>query len=155
MFSQVSSALGEAVNSRVITISESVPDKVVRKLDVVETISFNLFQSGFLVHHLMSDWIRKDPANKVVIVGLEHTFGHYFGVANSVKTGNNLLKLRQAGTVKFWDGLKNLPQLLEEEDDEMDLVKRVYSDIVTLVEDNTLVMVDQISMLSCLGLGDR
>ena len=103
----------------------------------------------------MSDWIRKDPAKKVVIVGLEHTFGHYFGVANSVKTGNNLLKLRQAGTVKFWDGLRNLPQLLEEEDDEMDLVKRVYSDIVTLVEENTLVMVDQISMLSCLGLGDR
>ena len=155
MFAQVSSALGEAVNSRVITISESVPDKVVRKLDVVETISFNLFQSGFLVHHLMSDWIRKDPANKVVIVGLEHTFGHYFGVANSVKTGNNLLKLREAGTVKFWDGLKNLPKLLEEEDDEIDLVKRIYSDIVTLVEENTLVIVDQISMLSCLGLGDR
>ena len=122
---------------------------------MVETISINLFQSGFLVHHLMSDWIRKDPANKVVIVGLEHTFGHYFGVANSVKTGNNLLKLREAGTVKFWDGLKNLPKLLEEEDDEIDLVKRIYSDIVTLVEENTLVIVDQISMLSCLGLGDR
>ena len=103
----------------------------------------------------MSDWIRKDPANKVVIVGLEHTFGHYFGAANSVKTGNNLLKLREAGTVKFWDGLKNLPKLLEEEDDEIDLVKRIYSDIVTLVEENTLVIVDQISMLSCLGLGDR
>ena len=104
----------------------------------------------------MSDWIRKDPANKVVIVGLEHTFGHYFGVANSVKTGNNLLKLREAGTVKFWDGLKILPQLLEEEEeDEMGLVKRIYSDILTLVEENTLVMVDQISMLSCLGLGDR
>ena len=103
----------------------------------------------------MSDWIRKDPTNKVVIVGLEHTFGHFFGVANSVKTGINLLKLRQAGTVKFWDGLKILPGFLEEEEEEMDLVKRIYSDIVTLVEENTLVMVDQISMLSCLGLSDR
>ena len=103
----------------------------------------------------MSDWIRRDPDNKVVIVGLEHTFGHYFGVANSVKTGNNLLKLRQAGTVKFWDGLKILPGLLEEEEDEMVIVKRIYSDVMTLVEENTLVIVDQISMLSCLGLGDR
>ena len=103
----------------------------------------------------MSEWIRRDPANKVVIVGLEHTFGHYFGVANSVKTGNNLLKLRQSGTLKFWDGLKILLGLLEEEEDEMVMVKRIYSDVMTLVEENTLVIVDQISMLSCLGLGGR
>ena len=29
MFSQVSSALGDAANSKVITITESVPDKVI------------------------------------------------------------------------------------------------------------------------------
>lgn len=105
---------------------------------------------------MISDWIRRDPTNKVVIVGLEHTFGHYFGVANSVKTGNNLLKLRQEGTVKFWDGLKIMPGLLEEEEeDEMVIVKRIYTDVVTLVEENTLVIVDQISMLSCLGFSDR
>lgn len=104
---------------------------------------------------MISDWIRRDPTNKVVIVGLEHTFGHYFGVANSVKTGNNLLKLRQEGTVKFWDGLKIMPGLLEEEEDEMVIVKRIYTDVVTLMEENALVIVDQISMLSCLGFSDR
>ena len=104
---------------------------------------------------MISDWISKAATNSVVIVGLEHTFGHYAGLANSVKTGHNLLKLRQSGRVKFWEGLKILPSLLEDEEDEMALVKRIYSDILSMMEENTLVIMDQISMLSCLGLSDR
>jgi len=35
------------------------------------------------------------------------------------------------------------------------MMKRIYNDIITLVEDNTLVIMDQISMLSCLGISNR
>ena len=54
-----------------------------------------MLQSGFLLHHLISSWLARADTSRVVIVGLEHTFGHYHGVA-AARAGPNLLKLRQA-----------------------------------------------------------
>ena len=86
-------------------------------------------------------------------MGLEQSFGHYHGVA--MKMGTNLLKLRQSGRVVFYEGLKELPELLSSEPDEVSLVKTLYEKMRCLVVEDTLVVVDQIFILSCLGLSQR
>ena len=86
-------------------------------------------------------------------MGLEQSFGHYHGVA--MKMGTNLVKLRQSGRVVFYEGLKELPELLSSEPDEVSLVKTLYEKITCLVVEDTLVVVDQIFILSCLGLSQR
>jgi len=136
MFPQVASALGKYSDSRVITIDENIPDN-----------------SSFLLHHLISAWLKNKENNKVLIIGLEQSFGHYHGV--SLKMGNNLLKLRQSGRVVFYEGLKDLAELLESDLEEVSVVKTLYQRISGLMKEDTLVVVDQVFMLSCLGLSTR
>ena len=83
---------------------------------------------------------------------MEQSFGHYHGV--SIKTGTNLLKFRQSGRVVFYEGLKDLAQMLETDSGEISVVKTLYQRISGLMEEDTLVVVDQLFMLSCLGLSD-
>ena len=90
MFPQLSSCLGKAENSKVVTVSELAPDK-----------------AGFVLHHFISRWLK--TGQKVVIVGLEHSFGHYHSVG--IKLGYNLLKLRENGQVVFYEGLKKILDL--------------------------------------------
>ena len=84
---------------------------------------------------------------------MEQSFGHYHGV--SMKMGTNLLKLRQSGQLVFYEGLKELPELLSSEPEELSLVKSLYEKISSLVQEDTLLVVDQIFILSCLGLSQR
>ena len=88
-----------------------------------------------------------------MIVGLENSFGHYHGAG--VKLGLNLLQLRQSDRVVFYDGLKNLPKLFEEDLEDEELVKTIFSDIKKSVRDNTLIIVDQVSILTSLGVGAK
>ena len=74
--------------------------------------------------------------------GIEHSFGHYHGVA--MKLGLNLLKLKQSGRVMFYEGLKKIPELLEDTDDDLEIMKKIYDEVVKMVGDNTLVIVDQV-----------
>ena len=90
MFPQLSSCLGKAESSKVVTVSELAPDK-----------------AGFVLHHFISRWLK--TGQKVVIVGLEHSFGHYHSVG--IKLGYNLLKLRENGQVVFYEGLKKILDL--------------------------------------------
>ena len=101
----------------------------------------------------MSTWLKKGKETKLVIVGLEQSFGHYHGV--SLKLGLNLLKLKQSGQVIFYEGLKQIPSLLEQNLEELQFVKRLYEDIAKLVTDNCLIVIDQVSILSFLGLSTR
>jgi len=132
MFLQVQSALGDLVTTDVITITETVPDK-----------------SDFLLHHFISNWISQDNKNKVLILGIEQSFGHYHGVA--MKLGLNLLKLKQSGRVMFYEGLKKIPEFLEDTDDDLGIMKKIYDEVVKMVGDNTLVIVDQVTILSIMG----
>ena len=68
-----------------------------------------------------------------------------------MKLGVNLLKLKQSGQVIFYEGLKQIPALLEQNLEELQFVKHLYEDIAELVTDNTLLVIDQVSILSCLG----
>ena len=101
----------------------------------------------------MSSWLKKGKENKLVIVGFEQSFGHYHGV--SMKLGVNLLKLRQSGQVVFYDGLKQIPSLLEQNLEELKFVNSLYEDIAKLVTENTLIVIDQVAILSSLGLSVR
>ena len=86
-------------------------------------------------------------------MGLEQSFGHYHGV--SMKMGTNLLKLRQSGQVVFYEGLKELTELLRSEPEELAVVRTLYQNISCLLQEDSLLLVDQIFMLSCLGLTER
>jgi len=132
MFPQVQSALGDLVATKLITITESVPDK-----------------SDFLLHHFISNWLSQDSKNKVLILGIEQSFGHYHGVA--MKLGLNLVKLRQSGRVLFYEGLKKIPVLLEDSDNDLEIMKKVYDEVGKMVGDYTLVIVDQVTILSIMG----
>ena len=72
-----------------------------------------------------------------------------------MKLGNNLLKLRQSGQVVFFEGLKIVAELLESHPSEDSLVKNLYEKLSGLVDEDSLVVVDQLFMLTCLGLSDR
>ena len=88
-----------------------------------------------------------------MIVGFEQSFGHYHGL--SMKMGTNLLKLRQSGQVVFYEGLKELSELLRSELEELSLVRTLYQKISGLLQEDSLLVVDQLFMLSCLGLSER
>ena len=138
MFPQLSSCLGSAEQSKVVTVDESAADK-----------------AGFVLHHFISRWLKS--GHKVVIVGLEHSFGHYHSVG--IKLGYNLLKLRESGQVVFYEGLKKILDLsltdsttfLLSNDHGISSLKALYQEISSLVSDNTLVVLDQVSVLTCLG----
>ena len=63
---------------------------------------------------------------------MEQSFGHYHGV--SMKMGTNLLKLRQSGQLVFYEGLKELPELLSSEPEEVSLVRTLYQKISSLLQ---------------------
>jgi len=137
MFPQLSSCLGSVEVSKVVTIDESAADK-----------------AGFLLHHFISRWLKN--GHKVLIVGLEQSFGHYHSVG--IKLGYNLLKLKESGQVIFYEGLKkildsNFAESSHFQVDEPGLnsLKFLYQEICSLVTENTLVVIDQVSILSCMG----
>ena len=72
-----------------------------------------------------------------------------------VKLGLNLLKLRQTGRVTFYDGLKLIPKLFEESESDIEIVKKIYDDIKAVVSEDTLIMVDQVSLLLHLGIDTK
>ena len=74
MFPQLSSCLGSAEQSKCVTVDESAADK-----------------AGFVLHHFISRWLKS--GHKVVIVGLEHSFGHYHSVG--IKLGYNLRRFEE------------------------------------------------------------
>ena len=44
----------------------------------------------------------------------------------------------------FYEGLKKIPELLEDTDDDLGIMKKIYDEVVKMVGDNTLVIVDQV-----------
>eukprot|EP00090_Calanus_glacialis_P015899 TRINITY_DN25013_c0_g1_i1.p1 TRINITY_DN25013_c0_g1~~TRINITY_DN25013_c0_g1_i1.p1 ORF type:complete len:244 (-),score=84.27 TRINITY_DN25013_c0_g1_i1:67-798(-) len=137
MFPQLSSSLGSSEESKTVTVDELAPDK-----------------AGFVLHHFISRWLKN--GHKVVIVGLEHSFGHYHSVG--IKLGYNLLKLREKGQVVFYEGLKKIldssladSSTFQVDDTGLSSLKPLYLEISSLITDNTLVILDQVSILTCLG----
>jgi len=129
MFPQLSSCLGAAESSKVVTVAELAPDK-----------------AGFVLHHFISRSLKS--GQKVVIVGLEHSFGHYHSIG--IKLGYNLLKLRESGQVLFYEGLKKILDM-SLADSSMSCAG-LYQEISSLVSDNTLLVIDQVSILTSLGM---
>ena len=72
-----------------------------------------------------------------------------------MKMGTNLLKLRQSGQVVFFEGMKLLAELMESDSAEVSLVQNLYRQISGLLEEDCLLVVDQLFMLTCLGISDR
>ena len=95
---------------------------------------------------------------KVCIVGLEQSFGHFHSVG--LKLGLSLLKLRDQGTVRFYDGLKKVLELSNSESggplaptksSNSDSLVALYKEVVDIMQDTKLLVVDNVSILSCLG----
>merc|ERR1719495_2493482 len=72
-----------------------------------------------------------------------------------MKMGTNLLKLRQSGQVVFFEGMKILAELVESDSAEVSLVQNLYRQISGLLKEDCLLVVDQLFMLTCLGISDR
>jgi len=111
-------------------------------------------RSGFLNHHFISYGISRQM--KVVLVGLDQTFGHYHSVG--MKLGYNLHKLREEGSVVFVDGTKMiLPSVLGVEtifSPERGL-EEFFLAVSKLLSDNCILIIDNISVLSALGFSSR
>ena len=93
MFAGLCGSLGRAGReARCVVVTETRPD-----------------QSAFLLHHFVHQQLA--AGGKVVLAGLEQTFGHFHSVA--ARQGLSLVKEREAGRLVFYEGLVGLLQFSE------------------------------------------
>ena len=139
MFPQLSGALGEAEGSSMVAILEDNSD-----------------MGAFVIHHFISRAVKK--GQKLLLVGLEQSFGHFHSVG--LKLGFNLHKLREQKSVLFYEGLKRAMELGLSSSgplsgvgdlDSLDSLKQVHKEVVAASASCQMVVVDNISILHCLG----
>lgn len=112
-------------------------------------------KSCFILHHFISKGVK--TGQKVFILGLEQSFGHYHSVG--LKLGLNLLKQREAKELIFYEGLKKIvslcecdgPRQLSGDPSGVNSLQAVYSDILSAMADSKVMVVDNLSVLTCLG----
>jgi len=151
MFPEFSTAIGDLRNDgNLVTIHENDPGV-----------------ASFAVHHFVSGELKKKDG-RVLLVGLEQSFGHYHSVG--MKLGNNLVRLQQQGRLVFYEGLKKLlaaSVTADDDDASFDFVvkdddrrcsinddlKPLYLDLKRLVADHrpAVVVLDNVSVLLHLG----
>lgn len=123
-------------------------------ISFISSLDQTRVKSGFLNHHFIGYGLNHHK--KVILVGLDQTFGHYHSV--SLKLGRNLVKLKEENRLCFFDALKMLlPSVLGTENifrAEFGL-KQFYEEISKLIEPNSILILDDVSTLSNLGFTDR
>jgi len=107
----------------------------------------------FLTYHFLHLALRQ--SSNVTLVGLENTFGHYNGVSS--KFGINMTKSREAGQINFIDGLKLVSENVNDDGvvDTLPLLNSIISQVKQCVKENTVLIIDKISLLHSLGLTNR
>ena len=140
MFPQLSGALGEAEDSPLVTILEDTSD-----------------MGAFVIHHFISNAVKK--GQKMLLVGLEQSFGHFHSVG--LKLGFNLHKLREQKSIFFYEGLKRVLELGLNSSgplsagggnsNNLNSLEELYKEVVAAASSSQIVVVDNLSILHCLG----
>ena len=139
MFPQLSGALGTAEDSLLVTILEDTSD-----------------MGAFVIHHFISKAVKK--GQKMLLVGLEQSFGHFHSVG--LKLGFNLHKLREQKSILFYEGLKRVLELglnssgplsCVESSRNLNSLEELYKEVVAAASSSQIVVVDNLSILHCLG----
>ena len=100
--------------------------------------------ANFLVHHFVNLGLKQ--GKKVVIVGLENTFGHYNAVG--LKLGNNLMKLKESKSVFYYDFMSKFSTFC---DNPKDLVQDLLETLDSELTENSILVLDKFSLVSSLG----
>jgi len=147
MFPEFSAALGDPPGDEILTtILEEDPGV-----------------ASFAIHHFISQKLKRK--NKVLLVGLDQSLGHYHAVAT--KLGHNLIKLQDQKEFIFYEGLKTLLETslgkctafdFINEDFTMDSLKPFYQHIknifLQMMGDGTrgcCIVIDNLTVLLSLG----
>ena len=133
MFPQLSAVLGEAEGAGVVVLVEAAADR-----------------AAFLLHHFLSAGLRGGA--RVFVLGLEQSFGHYHSVG--LKLGHNLVKLREAGTLVFHEGLRKVVEgggVLARGGGGQDSLQGLYREVVEAAAGCQVVLVDNLAVLVLLG----
>jgi len=113
-------------------------------------------RSGFIIHHFISYGLKN--FNKVVLVGLDQSFGHYHSIAMKVGGGLNLHKLREQQKLVFVDVMSTLLQDVRDENPEKNLdisLEGLCAQILAAVTEPCFLIIDHLSILSHLGYSRR
>jgi len=123
-------------------------------VNFITTLDETRVRSGFLAHHFIGYGVKH--LKKVIVVGLDQTFGHYHSVA--VKLGQNLIQLKESGRFCFIDALNyflssalGTNSILRTESG----LKQFYEEILQHLEPNSILILDDLSPLSTMGFSDR
>eukprot|EP00088_Acartia_fossae_P019373 TRINITY_DN21306_c0_g1_i1.p1 TRINITY_DN21306_c0_g1~~TRINITY_DN21306_c0_g1_i1.p1 ORF type:complete len:238 (-),score=22.97 TRINITY_DN21306_c0_g1_i1:200-913(-) len=112
-------------------------------------------RTGFLLHHFIGQGIKNDK--KVVVMGFENSFGHYHSVAS--KLGLNLIKAKESGSFQYIDGAAKILNSVLELSNTLrpsSGLEELYNEIISvLTSPGTLLIIDNISILQCLGFSHR
>ena len=107
-------------------------------------------------HHFISKAVKK--GQKILLVGLEQSFGHFHSVG--LKLGFNLHKLREQKSILFYEGLKRVLELelnssgplsYVENSNNLNSLEELYKEVVAAASSSQIVVVDNLSILHCLG----
>ncbi len=105
----------------------------------------------FAIHHFLHLAIK--DGKKILLIGLENSFGHFNGVA--LKFGFNLVKLRESGELAFFDGLKSISQHCANDSGQFQscAFENGLKDFIDKnIAPGSFVIIDKISLLNQLGL---
>jgi KaiC/GvpD/RAD55 family RecA-like ATPase len=115
---------------------------------------------SFLVHHFLSSSL--ESQKKVLFLGLEQSLGHYHAVG--LKSGINLLKLKESGQLVFLEGLKSIADAYDQTTNDSSfnfanglgvgqLQQHLQRELERLSKDSRVtVIVDKVSLLLSLGV---
>ncbi|XP_023333779.1 uncharacterized protein LOC111705456 isoform X2 [Eurytemora carolleeae] len=136
MFSSIEGVLGGQENIKFWSVLDQTKGKV-----------------GFLNHHFIGTNLKY---KKVILIGLDQTFSHYHAVA--LKLGHNLTKQREEKKLRFFNGARHI--LLNTIGQESMLrpengLKELYKEISDLLEPDSFLILDNISVLTSLGFSNR
>jgi len=111
-------------------------------------------RNGIFNHHFIGYGIKTNK--KVVIFGLDHSLGHYHLVG--MKLGINIMKAKESGSLHHIDGSTMIlnSALLQEKALRPELgLQQIYTDIVEHLCTGSILIIDNLSILTCLGFSDR
>ena len=72
-----------------------------------------------------------------------------------LKFGLNLLKLRESGTLRFFDGFQSVSEALDDQDNFNYLSKKLMSFLDENLDENSVIILDKVSILQSLGLDTK
>jgi len=113
-------------------------------------------RSGFINHHFISYGLKN--FDKVVLVGLDQSFGHYHGVAMKVGGGLNLHKLREQKKLVFIDVMSTMLQDVLDDSPAKNPDKSLEGlcqQILDAASEPCFLIIDHLSILSHLGYSTR